>query len=492
MKPLLTDEIRREVHGRYLARGEPAVITAVTTDTRTARPDECFFAIKGENFDGHAFLDRAADAGCAAAVVRLDAGIDKLMLERFSAGVIGVADTIAALGDLAGYHRRVTPATVAAVTGSNGKTTVKRMIHHILSKRLAGTCSPKSFNNNIGVPLTLLGASLKDDFVICEVGTSAPGETSTLARIVRPDIAVITSIGPTHLEKLVSVEKVAIEKAALLGSMDQSGLAVVCAGCSELETALRAYRLNILRFGTDPKADLRLTAYEQKDDRQRFQLNDRQWVELGVPGRHNALNAIAAIGVAQRFNISQADAAAALSDFSGTEMRLEWVRAGGITIINDSYNANPSSMVAAADVLCECKAARRVFVAGDMRELGAQTEELHFRTGADISARQADLVVAVGKLGGHIARGAASRQTPSVTFDTVEQACRDLPELLQKGDVVLVKGSRAMGMERLAEALRKSFGPPDVAGKNGSVADEADSPKTSLKKSRSQGQRSTK
>ena len=179
MKPLSLEEIRRMIHGRRLVDAEEALVHGVTTDTRSAGPGELFFAITGPRFDGHEFLSAAADAGCVAAVVHLDHQISPGLAKRFAGGLIAVRDTVRALGDLGGAHRKALPADVVGVTGSNGKTTVKRMIHHILSRRLSGTCSPKSFNNAIGVPMTLLGAVASDDYVICEIGSSGPGSVST-------------------------------------------------------------------------------------------------------------------------------------------------------------------------------------------------------------------------------------------------------------------------------------------------------------------------
>jgi len=215
VKTLMLEEIRRAVRGRYRTAAEALAVSGVTIDSRTAKAGDLFVAIRGERFDGHDFLTQAASAGCVSAVVRMDAPLPEALRKRFGGPIIGVEDTTTALGLLGAHHRRVVPAAVVGVTGSNGKTTVKRMIHHILSRKMAGTCSPKSFNNSIGVPLTLLDVSAGDDYVVCEIGSSAPGEIAQLAAIVRPNVAVITSVAPTHLEKLGSLAGVAVEKASI-------------------------------------------------------------------------------------------------------------------------------------------------------------------------------------------------------------------------------------------------------------------------------------
>ena len=463
MKPLAMEEIRQAVHGRWVLRGAVATVEGVTTDSRTAGQGELFVALGGQRFDGHAFLAKASQAGCIAAIVKLGRVVPEDLAALFGAGVIGVADTTAALGELAGYHRGLCSATVVAVTGSNGKTTVKRMIHHILSKRLAGSCSPKSFNNNIGVPLTLLGVSGKDDYVVCELGSNAPGEIAALTRIARPDIAVITSVAETHLEKLGSLQRVAAEKASVLGALTKSGLAVVWGDSNVLDKALKAYDARIIRFGALPACELRLTDYQATPRGQRFRLNGRLWVELPLRGRHNAVNALAAIAVAQRMGLPQDDAAAALADFAGPEMRLEPIDAGGVTIINDAYNANPASVVAAADVLAESDGRRRVLIVGDMRELGAAWQELHLRTGREIASRKLDLLIGVGQMGRYIASGAAEEGQAIERFESVEAAASGAAGMLRRGDVVLIKGSRAMAMERLIEPIRQAMSAPRAA-----------------------------
>jgi len=454
MKPLTLEEIRRNIHGVRLTAGNEAVaVSGVSIDSRTARPGELFLAIVGENFDGHYFLPAAAKAGCIGAVVCRGALLPEGLDGMFGAGVIGVEDTRAALGELAGYCRRQLAASVIGVTGSNGKTTVKRMIHHILSRRLRGSASPKSFNNEIGVPLTLLAAEPGDDYVICEIGANASGEIANLSRMAAPNVAVITSVAETHLEGLGSLEGVAMEKAAILLGLDRGGLGVVCGGCEPLDRALRGYDARVIRFGDTDDASLRLTAYEPAADGCRFEMNGRLWADLPLPGRHNALNALAAMAVAQRFGMAAEEAAAALADLPAGPMRLERIECGAVTVFNDAYNANPASLLAAAAVLAETPAARRVLVVGDMKELGERAEALHEDTGRRVAARGLDLLVAVGPLGRYIARGAAAEGMETVCFDTVEDASAGLGGLLKPGDVVLLKGSRSMRMERLVEPV---------------------------------------
>ena len=466
MRTMTLDEVREAVHGRWLARGGVPTVQGVTTDTRSAGAGQLFFALRGQRTDGHEYLAQAAQAGCAAAIVAAGANVPPETLAAFGAGVMAVADTTVALGDLAARHRKLVSApAVIGVTGSNGKTTVKRMIHHILSRRLRGTCSPKSFNNTIGLPLTLLGVSPGDDYVICEIGTNAPGEIAALSRMARPHLAVITSIGPAHLERLGSIERVAVEKASILESLTDDGLGVIWADSPQLAKAVRHYRCRLIRFGESSEADLRLTGLAPMGRCQRFQLNGRLWVDLPLPGRHNAMNALAAIAAAQRFGVDQSDSAAALADFGGAAMRLEWIEVGSGALINDAYNANPASMAAAADVLAGCVGSRKVFVVGDMKELGEKSRELHLEAGRTAGRCGVDLVIAVGPLGRYIAEGASELGVATAAFETVQAAAEGAAGLVRPGDTVLVKGSRSMGMEGLIPAIRAALESPRVAGR---------------------------
>ena len=462
MIPMSTDEIRRITQGRWCSEGIDVTVEGVSIDSRTAKPGDLFVAIRGENFDGHDFLDQAAQAGCIAALVDIDGcqlGLAGESDRRFGAGMITVDDTLKALGDLAVEHRKkASVTTVIAVTGSNGKTTTKRMIDHILSRRFVGSASPKSFNNDIGVPLTLLGVNRNDDYVVCEIGTNAPGEIRQLSAMTRPDIGVITSVGPTHLAGLGSLEDVAREKASMLGMLADEALAVVWGDSAELNLAARAYDGRMVKFGRSEQCQLRLTDYRAVGRGCEFEINGRLQVKLSVTGSHNALNAMAAIAVAQRMGVDPAEAAGEMADFAGVPMRLEWIQAGPVTIINDAYNANPSSLAAAGEVIGAAEAQRRVIIAGDMLELGDQAEEFHRQAGLNLGRGGADLLIGVGTLGRYIAMGARDCDVETLSFESVDEISDEIVGLLKPGDAVLVKGSRSMGMERLVETIKNGFG----------------------------------
>jgi UDP-N-acetylmuramoyl-tripeptide--D-alanyl-D-alanine ligase len=254
-----------------------------------------------------------------------------------------------------------------------------------------------------------------------------------------------------------SLERIAAEKASLLGSLAADGLAVLCADSEPLEKATRHFTGHVVRFGASDKADLRLSDYHADGPACRYEINAHVSGRLGLPGRHNAINALAAVAVARRFAFSTEEAVAALDGFGGTDMRLEWIDTGKGIVINDAYNANPASVAAAADVLAEAPGRRRVLILSDMLELGGDSQALHEQLGAEMARRRIDLVVGVGPLGRYLARGAAEAGLAAREYASVDSVRRALKRLLSAGDAVLLKGSRATGMERLVEPVRAAL-----------------------------------
>lgn len=456
MKALTGDEVRQAVRGRWLNRKEYAPIRGISIDSRTASAEDLFVAVCGDNHDGHDYLAEALEKGCIAAVVDARHDIPDELVNRFPVGVLCVQDTREALLALGGYYRSLLPSTVVAVTGSNGKTTVKNMIDHILSRKFTGIACPSSYNNEIGVPMTLLSAEGGGDYVICEVGTNSPGEVGRLARTIRPDIGVVTSIAAAHVEGFGSVERIAAEKGALLGWLENEKTGVVYADNPEFNRVLKGCEARLIRFGVSPEADLRLTDYRRQGWGQRFEVNDHLHVRLAVPGRHNALNAIAAMAVSARFGFSQEEAAAALADFTLPPMRMELVEMGSVTVVNDTYNANPSSLRAAIEVVAEAASGRLVAIVGDMLEMGEHSRMFHEEIGTLLASRGFDLVVGIGALGTVVADKAAERGLKAAVFAGTEEACRGIADHLCANDTVLIKGSRAMQLENLFPALRSA------------------------------------
>jgi UDP-N-acetylmuramoyl-tripeptide--D-alanyl-D-alanine ligase len=438
----------------------------VSTDSRTADASDLFFAIRGPRFDGHDFAVAALQRGAVAVVVeaaRAQAVAEQLRstdlpLPR-GAVLIEVNDTVAALGRLAAYHRRLLAAEVIAVVGSNGKTTTKAMIHHILSARLRGRCSPKSYNNAIGVPLTLLSAEPGDEYLVVEIGTNTPGEIAALGEIVEPDMAVITCIAEEHLEGLGDLNGVTTEECSILGKLRSKGFAAVNIESPGVRTHLPTDGRHVTTFGQHPEADVRLTDLSYEAPWLRFKLNERFSFRLRLVGMHNAVNAAGAVTIARRLGFDYPEAAVRLESFVPPPMRNEVLEVGGVTVINDAYNANPRSAAAAIDVLQQmpCRG-RRIAVFGEMRELGSQSDKLHRQVAERLRESGVDHVILIGPVAGAMrdAMAGGGLFGPAVErCQSADECLERLSDSLQAGDVVLLKASRAVELDRLVEPLRE-------------------------------------
>jgi len=427
-----------------------------------------------------------------------------------------VDDSVKALGRLAGYYRRRVmdeSTVVIAVTGSNGKTTTKWMIDHVLSADLPGQASPKNFNNHIGVPLTLLSARRTDRYLVVEIGTSAPGEVDALSQMAQPDIGVITSIGVAHTEGLGDLEAIAAEKASLLrhvrpdtqdsrpggfavvnvddarimrhlppdyvtadgdlyakptgtDAVAESGGYVVRSGrfaqaeaCGSLNEFAQAEacgsskRRVLCTVGRPTRAELRISGVETSLRGTSFILDGVVGMRLSTPGGHSASNAAIAYAVGRRMGVVADQIVQRLGTFQSPGGRGKVIDAGGLTIIDDCYNANPSSMTAALGLLAHSDGLRRVLVMGDMLELGADSECWHRRMGEAAADAGVDLLLTIGSAS-RVAAEAASGGVRSITcFDQTADAAEHVRGVVRAGDTVLVKGSRAMGLEQVVERL---------------------------------------
>lgn len=463
------DNLRAAAAGTWLARpGPSSVIQGVTSDSRSLKPGNVFIALRGDTHDGHDFTSHAARAGASILIVERDDAAPIDAHER-GVGVLKVADTRKALLRLGAACRKTLDTTrVIAVAGSNGKTTTVRLLHSVLSTRLRGTASPKSYNNDIGVPLTLLSARSNDQYLICEVGTNAPGEIAALARIVEPDIAVIVSLGREHLAGLGSIEGVAREESQMLAAIRPGGVAVLTADTPALRPLIPPGPAAVL-FGRAADADLRLTAFEHAPGEGgragiRFTVNNRWTFAAPLAGEHNALNCLAVIAVARRFNIDDDLIAAGLSAAAAPEMRWQESRIGELRIVNDAYNANPESMLAAIRTFASTASTdrRRIVVLGDMLELGDASGPAHreiARALIDLRAADAALLVgpAMAAAADELRRAwPADRVThlPSLDGPGLARAA----DALAPGDTVLLKGSRGMRLERIAAELSRRAG----------------------------------
>lgn len=452
-------DIVTAVRGRLLSGNPDEILTGVSTDTRKIKSGELFLAIKGEKFDGHSFILDAVSKGAGGVLVQ-EGGITNANFKLpDNISFISVSDSIRALGDIGNFHRSRFNIPVVGITGSNGKTTVKEMTTAILSKKFNVLKNFGTENNNIGVPMTLMRLAGEHAIAVLEMGTNHLGEIRRLSEIARPTTAIITNIGPSHLEYLEDTDTVFKAKQEILEYMDKDAKLILNYDdeyLSRIKTDLK-----ITWFGLNKAADFHADKISIEPEGITFRLNEEWDISLGVLGRHNVYNALAAIACAWDFGITIDEIRDALKEFRVPNMRMEVKRFGDIKIINDTYNANPQSMKQAIEALRDMATeGRKVLIAGDMLELGTFSGRFHHLVGKQAAESGIDLIVAVGKLAEYISNGAqeagmSQRKIKLCAF--TKEAREKVLGLVKKGDTVLVKGSRAMRMEEIVNDLETQF-----------------------------------
>ena len=449
MKPLTAQQIA-EILGTTVAAGNPDALASggVSTDTRKLPPASVFFALRGENFDGDAFAKGAIDSG--ASVVIVHQWNDN---PPAHAGVIIVPDTLRALQKLAHWWRRQLDIPVLAITGSNGKTSTKDFATAVLSRKFHVSATCGNLNNHIGVPLSVLSTTEEHTAAVWEMGMNHSGEIAPLCEIARPKYGIITNIGTAHIEFLGSRDAIAEEKGTLARALPADGILFIPATCDYHEYLRQRTKAAIIPVGNGRglvrAEDLRFEA-----DSTHFNLviegEGKAEVALPVPGKHMVTNALLAAGIGWKLGISIEDIAAGLSSASLTGGRLHRYIYQGVTVIDDTYNANPESMAAAIETLADMPVeigARRIIVLGRMGELGKHAPAAHLRTG-ELAARCQLTVIAVGDGAEGIAQGA----NDAPHFPVLDDAAKWLTGEVKPGDVVLFKGSRTATVEKVMNA----------------------------------------
>lgn len=450
-------EIASIVGGRAVGGGGTIPVTGISTDTRTLQPGDLFFAVAGENTDGHRFLEEAHRKGAAAAVVRQ--GHPVLGGAPKGLARIETADPLAAMQHLAWHHRRQFSLPVVGVTGSSGKTTTKDMTAAVLGEKRRVLSSKGSFNNEIGLPLTLLALEGSHEAAVLEMGMRGLGQIRELCRLAEPDIGIITNVGVAHLGLLGSQEKIFQAKGELAEAIPPGGSCILNGEDPWTPGLRERCRGDSYTFGFSPSQDLWAQDVTEEGMTVHFTAatpGQTARVCLPCPGRHNVQNALSAILTGLVLGMSLRECASGVEKTPLRENRhVLWAGRKGARILNDSYNANPDSMEASLQVLSH-QPGRRIAVLGDMRELGAIEEEAHRQVGRRVRQLGIEMLVTVGDLGGQIAQGARDAGHPQVrSYRDRGEAARQLAEMLTPGDVVLVKGSRVMQMEEIAEELRE-------------------------------------
>lgn len=449
--------------GGSIVTGDAALsCEGISIDTRRVDEGQLFVAIRGAHFDGHDFVGDACAAGASALVVCRGTALPPAV------AAIAVEDTTRALGDIAAWWRRRFSAPCVAITGSNGKSTTKEMVAAVVAGRGAVLKTEGNFNNLIGLPLTVFRWDETHRVAVLEMGMNAPGEIRRLAEVARPTVGLITNVTAAHLERLQTVEMVARAKGELFEAMEAEAIAVINGEDRWVRDLAKRRGGRAIVFGMQNDFDVRFLHMEMtgldKIDLAFAAMGREFRATLPVPGVHNVMNALAAVAVGVALGIDPGEAAERLSRFCPMAMRLERVQlANGVRIVNDSYNANPESMKAACRTVGAAKRAGRFVAAlGDMLELGEASAELHRQVGEAAAGLGVSRLFIVGDFAEAMAHGARQGglgdSEITICAGGIEQLSRLLEEELRAGDVLLVKGSRGVRMERVVDHLKKTIG----------------------------------
>jgi len=430
------------------------VAEGYSIDSRTIAKGDLFFAVKGERMDGHNYVEQALGKGAVAAVVRKD------QIARYSVKtqLLAVDDTLLALQTLGTAVRRLWGKPLVGVTGSTGKTTTKEAIAHVLSSRFHVLKSKGNFNNHFGLPLTLLRIEPEHDIAIIEMGMSHAGEIAALARIAHPEIGVVTNVAPVHLEFFASIADIARAKYELIEALPAHGTAVLNADDEYVSQFSREFNGKVAMYGLRASADVRAENIEDRGATgSTFDLvveSCREKVTLPLVGRHNINNALAAVAVGLERGLIPSEMAGALASLAPAEKRGQVVKIGNVTVINDCYNSNPKALNAMVDALANMPAKRRIVVAGEMLELGPTGEKLHLEAGLHMAKKKIDFLLGVRGLARHAADAAKRLGVQAEFVATPEEAGQWLARQTRDGDVVLLKASRGVKLERALDVWK--------------------------------------
>ncbi|PAE34571.1 UDP-N-acetylmuramoyl-tripeptide--D-alanyl-D-alanine ligase [Bacillus sp. 7884-1] len=431
-------------------------ITGVSIDSRKIEPGNLFIPFKGESSDGHKFVEESLKKGAGAALWQKDVPNPPTHLP-----ILIVEDCLVALQELAREYRKQLPVKVVGITGSNGKTTTKDMTASLLSTTYKVQKTEGNYNNHIGLPLTVLGLDKDTEIAVLEMGMSGRGEIEFLTKLASPDAVVITNIGESHLLDLGSREGIAEAKLEILHGLKEGGLAVLHGDEPLLMERINKYKGNVkvLTFGRNNRNDFYPTEVIQLEHGNRFTINESsENFELPVLGTHNILNALAAMIIANHFDVPFTKMNEGLANVKLTNMRMELVEGShGEKIINDAYNASPTSMTAAIELVSNLKGYQKIIlVLGDMLELGPQEEQYHQQIGEGLNPGKIDLVFTFGKLAEHIAEGARSALGKHRVFSYSDknELIKVLKQHVNNESLVLVKASRGMRLEEIVTALQ--------------------------------------
>jgi len=431
-----------------------SVATGYSIDSRTIKQGELFFAVKGEKMDGHDFVQQAIEKGAVAAIV----SVEKHSKFAFAFPLIAVEDTLVALQTLATAVRRLWGKPLIAVTGSAGKTTTKEAIAHVIATKLSVHKSEGNFNNHFGLPLMLLKLQPEHDIAVIEMGMSHAGEITALAKIAQPQTGVVTNVAPVHLEFFNSIADIARAKFELIQALPVNGTAILNSDDEYVSRFGLEFTGKVVKYGMAAIADIRAENIRSRGEQgAAFDVvadGLREPAFLRLVGAHNVHNALAAVAVALEQGFRLQDAVGALATLAPADKRGQVVRLGNITLINDCYNSNPKALAAMVEALATMPAQRRIVVAGEMLELGPSGAEMHRESGRHIADKGIDILIGVRGLAQEMVNAAKSQSTSAYFVATPDEAGEWLHQNTREGDVVLMKASRGVKLEKALDTWK--------------------------------------
>lgn len=460
MKNMTLEKIALSCHGRLVLpegweqiEGADAEASGIVIDSRLVDKGTVFIATRGERVDGHAFIPEVFRKGALGAVC-------ERLPENREGPCILVKDSFQALKEIAGYYRRQLPVKVVGITGSVGKTSTKEFVASVLARRYRVHKTQGNFNNEVGLPLTILRMPEDTQMAVLEMGINHFGEMRRLSEIARPDICVMTNIGQCHLESLGSREGILRAKSEIFEFMSKDGKVCLNGDDDMLSTIREVQGIEPIRFGCDSRFPVYATQIVEKgllgSDAVLYVAGERIPVHIPLPGGHMVYNALAAAAVGWLAGLSKEEISEGISRVEAVGGRSHVIDANGKVLIDDCYNANPVSMRAAIDLLKQAQG-RKVAILGDMFELGDEEEQMHAQVGSYAAKQGVDVILGAGALAGKLCEAAAEAGVGKVChYQDREQLIRDLPKLLHKGDTILVKASHGMGFEKIVEELTQA------------------------------------
>lgn len=453
MDNIKLQDIVKAIGGKLLVEGKQRDFSRVVIDSREVNKGDIFFAIKGENFDAHKFVDNVLENGAGLVIVHKE---EEYKSFSEDSSIVLVEDTKKALLDLASFYIDTLDIKVVGITGSTGKTSTKDLIAAALSEKYKVFKTKGNFNNDIGMPLMIFQLNKDYEVAILEMGMSNLGEIETLARVAKPDIAVITNIGTSHMENLKTRDNILKAKLEITTLFNENNVLIVNGENDKLHD-LESNNYKIVKIGTESDYNFKGCRIIINKDNIEFSVKENgraidQTIFVPVPGKHNVLNSLLAVAVARHLGVSYEEIAEGIKNLEATSMRLDVIKHEGYTIINDAYNASPDSMIAALDVL-KTYEGRKIAVLGTMKELGEESPKAHEEVAKYAKDSKVDMLITLGEFNSDFEAGFGSENFKA--FDSIEDIVHYLKQNLKDGDVLLVKASRSMKFENIINELQK-------------------------------------